>query len=236
MLRVLSGKMRCDGGRINHFLQLVLAGMLLAMGCASTPDEKQLKKDKKDVAQLRVYREAADFQGRAAELGSLGVSKATIGRSEPFVMGVLKDAVLDERDVKSARVLDQPDGSFSIGIEFTTHGGLVLQMNSLAVQGQHLAVAARWSDGTNVIGRFIAAPLIRRQLDKGAMVFTPDMSRDEANRFVRGLNNVAIKLENQAKPAREKKAKADKKAAEKKAEKPSSAFKRDFDPFLPQPQ
>jgi len=237
MLRVLSGKMRCDGRRINHILRLAAAGVLLiAAGCASTPDEKQKKKDRKDVAQVRVYREAADFTGRAAELGSLGVSKATIGRRDPFVLGVLKEPFLDERDVKKARFLDQPDGSFSLALEFTEHGALVLQMNSLAVQGQHLVIAARWSDGTNVFGRFIAAPLVQRQLDKGAIAFTPDLSRDEATSFVRGLNNVAIKLENQAKPAKEKKEKADKKAAEKKSQKPATVFKHDFDPFLDQPQ
>ena len=63
------------------------------------------------------------------------------------------------------------------------------------------------------------------------------MNRDEATRFVRGLNNVAIKLENQAKPAREKKEKEDKKkekTLKAKKEVPKSYYKRDFDPFLAQ--
>lgn len=232
--------MRRASGCINHFLLGCAAVGLLATGCSSTPAEKQSKAEKKDLAQVRVYREAKDFSGRAAEAGSLGTSKATIGRSDPTELTVLRESFLDERDIKRAQLVEQGDNGFMIGLEFTAHGSLVLQMNSLAVQGQHLVVAARWSDGTNVMGRFIAAPIIRRQLDKGFLVFTPDMNREEATRFVRGLNNVAIKLENQPKPVDEKKAKkaaekAAKKQKKQESEKPSSTFKRDFDPFLPQP-
>ena len=242
MLSALTGKMRCGGRCINHYFcplvrLLALGTLIAATGCASTPDQKQTKKDKKDVAQMRIFREANDFTGQAAEAGSLGVTMAKVGRADPMEFQVLKDPVLDERDLKKAELVEEAHGGFSIGIEFTRHGTMVLEMNSLAVQGGHLLVAGRWSDGTNVLGRFIAAPLIRRRLDKGIIAFTPDMNRDEATRFVRGLNNVAIKLENQAKPAREKKEKEDKKqekTLKAKKEVPKSYYKRDFDPFLAQ--
>ena len=233
--------MRCVHGRINQILQAGTALLLLvAAGCSST-EAGSPKKPKKDMAQVRVYREALDVQGRAAETGSLGASTAKIGRKDPVEIGVLKEPFLDERDVKRAQVVEQADGTFMLALEFTQHGTLVLQMNSLAVQGQRLAVAARWSDGSNVVARFIAAPVVRRQLDKGVLVFTPDLDRDEAKHFVQGLNNVAIKLENQPKPKDEEKERkkaekeAKKKAKEEKS-KPSSKFKNDFDPFLPQPQ
>jgi hypothetical protein len=61
-------------------------------------------------------------------------------------------------------------------------------------------------------------------------VFTPDLSREEADRLVRGLNNVAIKLENQPKPKKAKETEADKKKTdrqkkkeESKKDKPSAA-------------
>lgn len=215
--------MRFDRGGFNHFLRVVLF-CLIAAGCSSTPEEKQSKKDKKDAAQIQVYREVTDFSGRAAEIGSLGVNRAKVGRNDPVEISVQRDAVLDERDVKSAQVIDQADGSFSIGVEFTSHGSLVLHQNSAAAQGRRLVIAGRWSNGTNVVNRWLGAPVMKRPLDKGAIVFTPDLTHEEAVLFVRGLNNVAIKLENQTKPEKPKK------KTEKQEVKPNL----DFNPFLTQ--
>lgn len=223
MLLFLAAKMRIDRSGFNHFLRVAIFGLIVA-GCSSTPEDKQTKKDKKDASQIQIYREAVDFSGRAAELGSIGVNTAKVGRRDPKEVSVQRDPVLDERDVKQAQVIEQADGSFSIGIEFTSHGSLVLHQSSAAVQGGHLVIAGRWSDGTNVVNRWLGAPLMRRPLDKGAIVFTPDLSHEEAVLFVRGLNNVAIKLENQTKPAKPKKKK------EKEEVKPNL----DFNPFLTQ--
>ena len=42
--------------------------------------------------------------------------------------------------------------------------------------------------------RWLAAPMITRQIQDGIFVFTPDASREEAERIVRGVNNVVAKL------------------------------------------
>ena len=202
--------------RSSFNLFLSLAALILCWGVhGATPEEKKLEKDleqkkkieAKQMAQIRVYREVIEFSGRASELGTLGVNKATVGRSDPVEMTVQREAVLDERDVKRATLVEQRDQSFSIAVEFVQRGSMVLHMNSVAAKGQRLVIAARWSNGTNVFNRWIAAPLMRRALDQGVIVFTPDMSREESVLFVRGLNNVAVKLKNQTKPPKEKKTK-----------------------------
>lgn len=237
-------------GAFNLFLGL-MALCLGLQGLAATPEEKQRAKDlerqkkmeAKQMAQIRVYREVTDFSGRASELGTLGVNKAKVGRTDPVEMTVQRDAVLDERDVKRATVIEQRDQTFAVGVEFVQQGSMVLHMNSVAAKGKRLVIAARWSDGTNVFNRWIAAPLMRRALDQGVLVFTPDMSHEEAVVFVRGLNNVAIKLKNQAKPPKDKATKPpaagskgtnsppDTQGAGAKGPKADTKLKKDFDPF-----
>ncbi|MFM8878312.1 MAG: hypothetical protein ACKOKG_04125 [Verrucomicrobiota bacterium] len=235
-------------GAFNLFLGMVTLA-LCWQATAATPEEKkrekelehQKKVEAKQMAQIRIYREVTDFSGRASELGTLGVNKATIGRTDPVELTVQREAVLDERDVKRATLVEQRDQAFGIAVEFVQRGSMVLHMNSVAAKGQRLVIAARWSDGTNVFNRWIAAPLMRRALDQGYIVFTPDMSREESVIFVRGLNNVAIKLKNQAKPPKEKKTKpADaastnaapgSKTAKPKDPKADTKLKKEFDPF-----
>jgi hypothetical protein len=248
MFLLLGGKMKERRGSFNLFLGL--ATLILCWGVhGATPEEKKQAKEleqkkkleAKQMAQIRVYREVTDFSGRASELGTLGVNKATVGRTDPVEMTVQREAVLDERDVKRATLVEQRDQSFSIAVEFVERGSMVLHMNSVAAKGQRLVIAARWSDGTNVFNRWIAAPLQRRALDQGVIVFTPDMSREESVIFVRGLNNVAVKLKNQAKPPKEKKTKPvpaestnavpGSKTAKPKDPKADTKLKNDFDPF-----
>jgi hypothetical protein len=219
-------------GRFNLFFLLIAVAL---SGCASTPEAKKRREEAKEGTQIRVFREATDFTGRAADAGSIGISKAKFPRVEPVEITVQKSPILDERDVKNARVIDTdvPD-QFVIGVEFTEHGALVLQMNSVAIQGRRLVIAGRWSDGKIAQSRWLSAPVVRRAFDQGVLVFTPDCTRDEADRIVRGLNNVAVKLENQEKP---KKVEKRKKAEEKKRKKEEETYPKsrraggDFDPF-----
>ena len=88
----------------------------------SAPAAKEKKSKAKQMAQIRVYREVIEFSGRASELGTLGVNKATVGRSDPVEMTVQREAVLDERDVKRATLVEQRDQSFSIAVEFVQRG------------------------------------------------------------------------------------------------------------------
>ena len=57
-------------------------------------------------------------------------------------------------------------------------------------RGKHLVIFSYFDQG-----RWLAAPLITGKNSTGLLTFTPDATREEAERIVRGLNNVAKKLE-----------------------------------------
>jgi hypothetical protein len=42
--------------------------------------------------------------------------------------------------------------------------------------------------------RWLGSPVIQKRIGNGIITFTPDCTREEADRLVRGLNNVAKKI------------------------------------------
>ena len=187
-------KVRSYGLRFNSFFPTLLVGLLLA-GCASTPEDKKAAAEKKEVASLRVHLEANDVGKTVSVL-----------RSSPVRIQIESEALIDERDVKSAR-LTEAYGGFAIVVEVTTHGRMVLEAGSAARIGRRMAIASTWStgDGQTTETRWLAAPVFRQRVRDDFFSFTPDCSHDEAVHIVRGLNNVAIKLENQEKPGKKEK-------------------------------
>lgn len=184
-------KVRSYGIRFNSIFPTLLVG-LLVWGCATTPEEKKAKAEKKEVASLRVHLEAGDMGKTVSVL-----------RSSPVQLQVEGEALLDERDVKSVR-LTEAFGGFAIVVETTIHGRLALESGSVTRLGRRMAIASTWStgDGQSTETRWLAAPVIRQPLRNGFFSFTPDCTHEEAEHIVRGLNNVAIKLENQDKPGK----------------------------------
>ncbi len=184
-------KVRSYGIRFNSFFPMLLVG-LLAWGCATTPEEKKAKQEKNEVAALRLYLEAGDTGKTVSVL-----------RSSPVRLQIESEAFLDERDVKTARLTDT-FGGFAIAIETTSHGRMTLEAGSVTRQGRRMAIACTWEtgDGKSTETRWLAAPVFRHPMRDGYFTFTPDCSREEAEHIVRGLNNVAIKLENQQKPGK----------------------------------
>lgn len=98
---------------------------------------------------------------------------------------VEKDSFLDERDVARASLSDYMDG-FVIQLQFNDHGTLVLDTISSANKGKRVAIMADFGEQ-----RWLAAPVLSRRISDGILTFTPDATREEATRIVRGLNNTA---------------------------------------------
>ena len=69
----------------------------------------------------------------------------------------------------------------------------MLEQYSAANPGKHFAIFGQWGEKL-ADGRWLAAPLITHRIADGMLSFTPDMSREEADRLVLGLNNVAKKI------------------------------------------
>lgn len=221
-MNLISGRKVGGSGRpINTFF--CWAGLLvLAAGCATTPAEKQAKQEAKEMSVVRLFTEVRDE--------SMAGSKASLPRSNPMEIKIDKEPFADERDVARAAVVNAV-GGFAIRLELTSHGRMTLEQASVTHAGLRLVAFGQWSlNKEESVQRWLAAPVMKTALRAGVVVFTPDLSREEADRFVRGLNNVAIKLENQAKPKKTKEAEPDKKKSEKqkkkeeaKKEKPSAA-------------
>ena len=145
-------------------------------GCKSTGD----KHDKETTA-IRLYLEAS--------ASDAGRSKTVlILREHPTAMQIQDSSFLDERFVENASVLDW-NGSFLIQIKFDWHGAIMLGNVTTANPGKHIAIESSFGEQ-----RWLAAPSIQRRMTDGVITFTPDATREEADRIVRGLNNLAKKL------------------------------------------
>jgi hypothetical protein len=221
-MNLFSGrKMGGSSRSINSFFRW--AGLLLlATGCTTTPAEKQAKQEAKDLSAVRLFTEVRDE--------SMSGSQVSLPRSNPVEIKIEKEPFADERDIARADVVNAV-GGFSIRLELTSHGRMALEQASVTHAGLRLVAFGQWTAGKEeTVQRWLAAPVMRSALRAGVVVFTPDLSREEADRLVRGLNNVAIKLENQPKPKKAKETEADrkktdrqKKKEESKKDKPSAA-------------
>lgn len=198
--------MRGWPARINTFLPVFVALGVAAtlFGCASTPEKKEESKKKKEVAALRIHVEQRENGEGGKEISVL--------RASPVTLKIEKEPFIDERDLVSAK-LEETITGFAITLRTTLHGRLLLEMNSVSRLGRHLAIVSTWEvDKDKTETRWIAAPKLKAALRDGVLTFVPDCSREEAEHIVQGINNVAIKLENQPKP--EKPSKKDKSSAD----------------------
>ena len=151
--------------------------MALAVLCGCLTDRKN-----KEVSALRVHIQAnSDKTGTAQTVSVL--------RSNPVLITIEKEPILTEANLIQSTVIEG-HGGIAIQIQFDESSSLVLEQYSAANPGQHFAIFGQWGEKL-VNGRWLAAPLITRRIAGGILSFTPDMSRQEADRLVLGLNNVS---------------------------------------------
>ena len=161
--------------RFNIYLLVVFAALL--SGCKTTEEKERSK----EASTLRFHLEInADGTDRN--------SGVPVYRRKPMLLNVTRDAFLNEGDIDEASVVDVL-GGFSIQIRFNRHGTLVLNATTIANKGRRIGIHSQFGEA-----RWLAAPMITRQIQNGIFVFTPDASREEAERIVRGVNNVVAKL------------------------------------------
>ena len=173
-------------GRFNHyFLVSLLAGLA---GCVSTNPSARGKEE----SVLQFFVESPFDDGERT-------TTVMVCRSAPIAVRIQKAPVLDNRDLAEARIVDAV-GGFLLQLRFTIHGSLVLEELTTAHRGSRLAIYGMFPNG-----RWLAAPVIPVRVTNGIVTFTPDLSRAESERLVRGLNNTAIRLKNQSKPGKTKK-------------------------------
>ena len=154
--------------------------MALAMLCGCQTDKKD-----KEVSALRVHIEVnPDSSGTSRTI--------SVVRSDPVLVTVAQEPILTEVNIVAARVFDTP-GGFAVEIRFDETASWILEQYSAANSGRHFVIFGQWGDKL-ANGRWLAAPTITHRIGNGVLAFTADVSREEADRLVLGLNNVAKKI------------------------------------------
>jgi preprotein translocase subunit SecD len=161
---------------------LVLAALLISSLCGAAQNEKTRdeQNQKKQASTLRLFLEVNQ---NMADHGQ----QVPLFRAKPVKVNVEKEEFLSEGNVDQASVLDQ-DGVVLIKVQFDKRGSWLLENITASNSGKRIAIFSQFTEA-----RWLAAPLISKRIGDGVLIFTPDANRQEADRIVRGLNNVAAK-------------------------------------------
>jgi|SRR5271157_1718673 len=193
-------------------IYFALICLALAGGCASDKQSQEQKSRKKEQSTIRLY-----LEGQKADKTTAGMVLVT---SNKYPFTIQREPFLDEADLSKASIVDDPDGSFYIQLLFNDHGTLLLDMYTADNKGRHIIVFSQFpkpghkaskarkkaddSDDSDLVDKsnseppsgtarwsgWLAAVLIRDRISNGLFRFTPDASREEGLRIVRGLRNV----------------------------------------------
>ncbi|MBI3192477.1 MAG: hypothetical protein HYZ36_07420 [Pedosphaera parvula] len=181
----------------NIYLLAIL--MAWATGCettkpaADTATTKPSKANRKKFTLLRLHLQANPD-------GTDHTAQVAIYRKNPMTMTVNSSPFLSEANVMAASVVEDHD-VLAIRIQFDRTGAMMLENVTTAYKDSWIAIFANFTEP-----RWRAAPYVDHRITDGVLTFTPDATREEAQRIVDGLNNVAKKLEN-APPADKTKSK-----------------------------
>jgi preprotein translocase subunit SecD len=168
--------------RFNLYLLILLAG-LSACGCRTSQKDPKAKL----LSTIRVH------LGATASDAERSV-KAEIYREHPFSVTLQRDPFLTEAHIAAAKIMEVPGGGFDLQIQFNQQGTWLLQQYSAANPGKHYAIFSQFGEKGKK-SRWLAAPAFTHLISNGTIQFAPDTSREEAEDIVRGLSNLAKKVE-----------------------------------------
>ena len=160
-------------------LYLLVFCVTVACGCAS------LKKEKEKMSGIRVHLEVQDTPLAKAHA-------ITVIRATPLTVNIGDDPIVTEQNLLSAKLVESM-GGYAVAVKFDETGGWFLEQATSANPGKHLAIFGQWGE-TLGESRWLSAQIIGKRIPDGYLVFTPDASRAEMERFVEGLNNTAKKI------------------------------------------
>jgi hypothetical protein len=167
--------------RFNVYLILMLVLAMAGNGCALSH-----KKKAEPVGAVRVHIESPDKVESDSQLVS-------VLRADPVPVTIAKEEILSEASLLKATLVTSP-GGFYVLLQFDETGALTLEQFSAAYGGKHFVIFGQWGDKLKD-GRWLAAPIIEGRNATGRLAFTPDMTREEAQQWVDGLNRTAKKLQ-----------------------------------------
>jgi hypothetical protein len=166
--------------QFNTYLLLFL--LTLASGCQTPSEKKAAEKTK-----VKPDQEASTMEF-FLEVNPDGTDRnhpIEVYRDHPITINVMRTPFVETRDVEAAWVVDVL-GGFSIKVQLKRPSGARrLEQATTSYRGQRIAVGSQFGEM-----RWLAAPRITNTIFNGEFFFTPDATREEAERIVRGLNNV----------------------------------------------
>jgi hypothetical protein len=160
---------------------LYLLAALLLTGCAGHD------KDKKGF--LGTFRVHVESRGNLPD----GGKKVKVLRAEPVEVTIDTESILSEANIVSVMMIEAR-GGFALKVKFDETGSWALEQYSAANPGRHFVIFAQW-DKNPEDGRWLAAPLITHRIGDGVLSFTPDCSREEAQKLVASVNRAAKKIQ-----------------------------------------
>ena len=163
---------------------LALAALAFAAGCCTSEECKRSK----EMSTLRVHIESD--RG-----GNDRASAITVLRASPVKLNIDREPVLHEGNVLAARIVEEDGGLFSVEIQLDRRGSWALERTTASNKGRRLAVFGEFGKEA----RWLGAPVILAKNSSGRFTFTPDATHEEAERFVRGLNNYVKEQEREEK-------------------------------------
>jgi hypothetical protein len=160
--------------RFNIYLA---AAALLLCGCVSDK-----KPDPEQTVALRFHLEVAPGESEDS-------TPVTVFRDNPMQVNVQKEPFLTEEYIEHASVIDESGGAFSLQLKFAWQGASLLDGATMANPNHRIVVFCLLGRAP----RWLGAPVIRKRISDGVLTFTPDASREETERIVKGLNKAVEK-------------------------------------------
>lgn len=176
--------------RPHRFNTYLLLSILVALACGCHTAES---KHKQVVATLHLHQ-----QMNPDPMGSTEV--ITVHKDPLVTMTVRREYFLTEANIKAASVIDTL-GGYALSIQFDRQGSWLLEEYTAASRGRHIAIFSQFVNPKEEKinqGHWLAAPKIVNHITDGLFIFTPDVTREEADQIALGLNNVAKKVQNPA--------------------------------------
>lgn len=132
---------------------------------------------------LRLHMEArSDPTGATTEI--------SVYRVSPIRVSIERSPILDEGSLESAELMEE-QGTHQLRLKFIPHGRQLLDTYTTMNRGRRIAIFCAFGEL-----RWLGAPQVGRIAD-GILTFTPDASREECERIVKGLNDVAKEVKRQ---------------------------------------
>jgi preprotein translocase subunit SecD len=158
------------------WFNIYLLGALIFCGCATDPKKKEL-------AAIRLHLEKNDD-------GHLRTGPVLVTQQR-IPVNVDREYFLSEGDVINAEVVETM-GGYAIELFFDGQGAHTLDMATTSNKGQRIAILVQYPlPDKKQFSRWVAAPMIQKRIANGVFIFTPDLTREEAERVTRGLKNAA---------------------------------------------